>query len=603
MAAAGTDPAGGAGEKNTAAAEPISAECDLVLEGGITSGVVFPLAIVRLAEKYRFRNIGGTSVGAIAAAGAAAAEYGRATGAGKGFARLAAVPDYLGGNLSSLFQPQPGYRRLFNLLRLALAKGGVNRFFAPIGAYWLGFIFAVVAWAALSVPVFLDAMAGKRLDFLGDAKGVYLFLLLLVEMAIISVFCIGAFFAYDLLKLKQNDFGLCRGARAGKGKPALMDWVHDVIQEAAGLDRDDPLTFGHLKDKDIVFRAMTTNLSLGVGYALPFAGNDRLFFSKSELEGMIPAGVLAAMAQPGKKIKAGPQEDFSGLDDLYAFPDPDKLPVLVAVRMSMSFPLLFSAFPLYRFDKGDRNRRPARMLFSDGGVTSNFPVRFFDSPVPRRPTFGLLLEDLKRGGVVTKGARGDGRVHLPFPVADGTMQEIAAIGDLPGFVSALFKTARTWQDRKHARIAGFRERVARVYLDKDEGGLNLDMPEATIRELASFGARAADLLDGAPAQDRFAFDFADHQWRRFVVAYAEAERLLGDFAERWNKEVGASIKATAEGEPTWGDKIDKQTRAMMIRRFDDLAQCARSFSHELRHGFPPESRGLRMEIVPHDEWP
>ena len=51
--------------------------CDIVLKGGITSGVVYPLALVSLSQKYRFSNIGGTSAGAIAAAAAAAAEYGR----------------------------------------------------------------------------------------------------------------------------------------------------------------------------------------------------------------------------------------------------------------------------------------------------------------------------------------------------------------------------------------------------------------------------------------------------------------------------------------------------------------------------------------------
>jgi hypothetical protein len=40
--------------------------CDIVLKGGITSGVVYPLALVSLAEKYRFSNIGGTSAGAMA---------------------------------------------------------------------------------------------------------------------------------------------------------------------------------------------------------------------------------------------------------------------------------------------------------------------------------------------------------------------------------------------------------------------------------------------------------------------------------------------------------------------------------------------------------
>ena len=30
--------------------------CDLVMKGGITSGVVYPLAVVELARKYHFKN-------------------------------------------------------------------------------------------------------------------------------------------------------------------------------------------------------------------------------------------------------------------------------------------------------------------------------------------------------------------------------------------------------------------------------------------------------------------------------------------------------------------------------------------------------------------
>jgi predicted acylesterase/phospholipase RssA len=48
--------------------------CDLVMKGGITSGVVYPLAVVELARKYHFKNIGGTSAGAIAAAATAAGD-------------------------------------------------------------------------------------------------------------------------------------------------------------------------------------------------------------------------------------------------------------------------------------------------------------------------------------------------------------------------------------------------------------------------------------------------------------------------------------------------------------------------------------------------
>ena len=51
---------------------------DVTMRGGTTSGVVYPLALCELARRFRFRNVGGASAGAIAASLAAAAELGRA---------------------------------------------------------------------------------------------------------------------------------------------------------------------------------------------------------------------------------------------------------------------------------------------------------------------------------------------------------------------------------------------------------------------------------------------------------------------------------------------------------------------------------------------
>jgi predicted acylesterase/phospholipase RssA len=55
-------------------------QCDLVMKGGIASGLVYPKAIQELSTKFRFRDIGGTSAGAIAAVVTAAAEHGRRHG-------------------------------------------------------------------------------------------------------------------------------------------------------------------------------------------------------------------------------------------------------------------------------------------------------------------------------------------------------------------------------------------------------------------------------------------------------------------------------------------------------------------------------------------
>ena len=49
-------------------------ECDLVLKGGITSGVAYGGVLIALGREFRLAGIGGTSAGAIGAAIAAAAE-------------------------------------------------------------------------------------------------------------------------------------------------------------------------------------------------------------------------------------------------------------------------------------------------------------------------------------------------------------------------------------------------------------------------------------------------------------------------------------------------------------------------------------------------
>jgi len=129
--------------------------CDLVMKGGVSSGVVYPLAAAELAKDFRFSSIGGTSAGAIAAAVTAAAEYGRASG---GFVRLSQVPTQIGGHLMRLFQPSPRLAALLDIFLALQAPGSwLARFSRVLGiavrrfiGRWLlglavGILFGVVA--------------------------------------------------------------------------------------------------------------------------------------------------------------------------------------------------------------------------------------------------------------------------------------------------------------------------------------------------------------------------------------------------------------------------------------------------------------------------
>jgi hypothetical protein len=105
------------------AAHAVERECDLVMKGGITSGVVYPLAACELARTYRFKSIGGSSAGAIAASLVAAAEYGRDRG---GFNRLAALPEQIGPTLPKLFTPGPRTRTAHAALMAWLEPGATT---------------------------------------------------------------------------------------------------------------------------------------------------------------------------------------------------------------------------------------------------------------------------------------------------------------------------------------------------------------------------------------------------------------------------------------------------------------------------------------------
>src|SRR5258706_1900857 len=153
---------------------------DIVLKGGITSGVVYPLALVSLAEKYRFSNIGGTSAGAMAAVAAAAAEYRRHI-ENAGFDRMGRIADEVGQNLLSMFQPTPALKPLFDIFVAALkAKTKTGRIVAITGAAVGGYCLSALLGLLPGVLVALIALA------IGGGTGFVAFGLLLALTGLVA---------------------------------------------------------------------------------------------------------------------------------------------------------------------------------------------------------------------------------------------------------------------------------------------------------------------------------------------------------------------------------------------------------------------------------
>lgn len=488
--------------------------CDLVMKGGITSGVVYPLTVAELAKSYRFHGIGGTSVGAVAAAVTAAAEYARDRG---GFQKLVKIPDDLAGGLVQKFQPEPKLAVLFDIMLAALKKpsgGTAGVLFRILWRAMLGYW----PWTliALALGVVLAALAWPATGFWAIAIGIGTFV---IALAILLGWRLFHSLTVDL---PAADFGLCSGKTVrASGPKAFTDWLADLLDEVAARPpelSDHPLTFEDLESgsNPVQLRMMTSDISMGRPYELPLRDNLH-FFSKAEFQRLFPDRVVAYMTSPAVS-KLLPPESQNAAGDLHYLPEGRKLPVVVAARMSLSFPGLIQAVPLHKRDfllktQADR-KRPVRCLFSDGGLTSNFPIHFFDRLWPNRPTFAINLDKFN-----PRADDDDHRTWMQIAAGAGQVLPINEVRGLGGFFWALFNTAKGWQDTLQAMLPGYRERIVHIALKNDEGGLNLEMPKETIELLTGFGEEAgrAVLAD---------FDMGQHRWRRHLTAIARVEETF-----------------------------------------------------------------------------
>jgi predicted acylesterase/phospholipase RssA len=555
--------------KGSAYADP-SRSCDIVMKGGITSGVVYPRAVCELATTFRFRNVGGTSAGAIAAAATAAAELGRAC---EGFERLDRLPEWIGrkGNLPSLFQPQRWTRGLFKIVLAKLEHG-----------IWWAIGLAVlrnlpVALLGALPAVALRLQAGSSASFWSSVA----WWLVACGLAILGAgFALLAFLAIKVVwAIPGNGYGLCSGwtrafEQEESGPMPLTPWLYRKLNELAFLPDEEPLTFGHLwsgpgkapaatppppEERHLELAMMTTNLTNRRAHRLPLDG-DGWYFRPSQFRQLFPQEVVDWMVS--KPPRKPPPADVCLDDDLVPLPDPQDMPVIVATRMSLSFPILLSAVPLWRVDESLKRAelKPEPCWFSDGGISSNFPIHFFDGLVPRRPTFAINLRPFRRGVEKSTNQRDNTWMvrceqewlpdwWYPFskrrwrPYKDRRLFE---------FLSGIGKTMQNRVDERQMRVPGFRDRVAHVSLSETEGGMNLAMEEEVIEELTERGRHAAERLRRAytrpPSSGKVSWD--SHRWTRLRSSLAVLEEMHGRFV------LGYESEAEQLGGPTYAELME-----------------------------------------------
>ncbi len=596
-------------------------ECDVVMKGGITSGVVYPKALAAIGSHYRIRGIGGASAGAIGAALGAAAEFGRATG---GFRQLETLANELGdGKLAALFQPQKATKPLFGMMLAATgsdrpgpARTGFARVRSVIASLLKGFPVASVVGAALGIALlvigatsgglsgWLLVVAGLLLAVVGAAAAITLRLMSKMTVAV-----------------PENLFGICRGLGADDANPGFTDWLSSRIDGVAGLEAEHrPLRFGqlwtgttevalrHEQDRGVDLRMITTCLSEGRPYEMPWEAK-RFFFDPATWRTLFPGPVVDALEQaPPAKAPSDRddrqwrwEESIAVVDGvkLRRLPDAEHLPVIVATRLSLSFPLLISAVPLWTIDRRDQATQEAtdqfraaekagtapptsglqftKEWFTDGGFCSNFPVHLFDAALASRPTFAINLGRFsgRRGpdSDQTKNVEWarDNRPILPTstPIPE------RGFGAVAGFGSAAVNTARNWQDGSHLDHPGFRDRIVRVLQTKQEGGMNLFMEGPTIEGLAERGKAAGEVMVDQFTKPHYRETFTgwdNHRWVRFRALLSVLPDWLGSYA---------SGRAVLGVDPTAPPSYDLSARgsdlaAKLVEGLDQLATTVRT---------------------------
>jgi predicted acylesterase/phospholipase RssA len=614
--------------------------CDIVMKGGITSGIVYPNAVLALSRRYRFKNIGGTSAGAIAAAALAAAALGErrrtgsdgkggATGGSLGFQGLENVAGLLKkpGFILGLFQPVQGAGPAFHLLLAMTRQPSLLR---KISA-------AVRAIILLAPAITLSAAA--LLLVLAWLSGGWPAAAVMAIPSLVLALVLGAIAGLNHLgaRIRDNSLGICSGRavphRGGRGD-GLTDWLHGIVQSLSGtLDR--PLLFKDLWEapaypdepgaRRLSLEMITTSISHQEPRRLPFE-NSRFWFRKDQFERLFPDEVVTWMMEQD----SAPLE--IGGSTFHLLPEGGELPVIVATRMSLSFPLLLSAVPLYEgvwtssagsvpstAETGGVNRtlteasdalavggrresrRPADVRlcwFSDGGIGSNFPIHLFDSPLPRWPTFAIDLVYPHSGDT---SSRPD--VFLPTENNQGWQHRYSsiaapgAIAEIGSFLFGIVATMQNWRDTLQARAPGHRDRIVSIALGGDEGGMNLDMSEAVLDRISEKGSRAGQAL----AEQ---FDFGNHWWIRWRNAASALERFTIRFAAASSAppspsyaDVSSSARTGSPAPPSYAFRGAQREEA--VSRFNRLEQDGQLWEDtvaDLTRGAPKPLPELR--IVP-----
>jgi len=134
---------------------------------------------------------------------------------------------------------------------------------------------------------------------------------------------------------------------------------------------------------------MTTNITRGISHRFPFLEGSwgQLFFRKTEFDELFPQSVVNWIMSHSAPLRH--EDTIEVPNDFYPLPAAPDLPILLGARMSLSFPILLSAVPLYAANVTRRNEQGKfeleRCWFQTVGLPAIFQSTSSMRRCPRAP--------------------------------------------------------------------------------------------------------------------------------------------------------------------------------------------------------------------------
>ena len=216
------------------------------------------------------------------------------------------------------------------------------------------------------------------------------------------------------------------------------------------------------------------------------------------------------------------------------------------------------------------------MLVLGRGVSSNFPVHFFDAPLPQRPTFGIDLDGFHPDHPWQPDEVFPGVAATPVP-RTASLPPVKGVGVLADFANGLVRTMQNHADTALAHQPRYRERIVHVHHQRNEGG-STSHAAGGRPPSRDVGARPA-ACSCANSTWAPSSAWTGHRWVRYRAAIAALAEFAASFDTAWDAEpVGEPsyrrLVERAAGQPPPEYSLDAAERTVALAVSDPALASA-----------------------------